>query len=917
MIEPVNSKSQLLSALESKLREPPFELRQAATVQEFRIASGDVRYLLEPKIRVAGHHDLRADMLVYDPVLGSLGLVEVADGTSTPGPWIESAVDRATYLRHLLLRELDASGGPSAPRALAVELVLVWASASASSGPLESSISDTLTKVARETAYLHSIGVNVLRHSPGPQGFLPQDLRRAFSWLLCWTKRWYGRQADPPTQSAQPSPGLASIRLENYRLRGRRILQLEPSARTHIVHGQNGSGKSSLVEALELISTGSVERIGKIADPSARQASYEAVIRNGDSTDKACVTLGFRGAADREYRIGRTDSPPSPLDEKMAAVSFRLDEEVMDRLSRGSDAERARLFLDGFFPEESPKLKTFDEKRVGFQQAWDGLTAPLRKVLEDLCRTQRPDLPVGEALARTFSEALGFLDVRQKRLTPGQMEVFVGVDLAVVRGLAPLSPELEKLLVAWPEHFPTPAQLPEALRQLDEIVEGMASAIGALRSHLDNAERLLTEFGGWVAEGKRCTRGRVDLLNACLESSALADLARKQRDVCATLVRANSLGWKTSRVEGASAWLDRVPADSDILQALEAAVVRLDAERQELQQQLLSTEQAMTADGLPREASDRRYHLSHAELASLDQVGGVLLRAGAGSGAEPPRLGHQLDAALRQDEPMSVANIVLGRSGWATELKARLEPLAQAIRAFPKRAGAGLRATARYETITGLRHLAREWCSAGDALSRTFLARIGASPAEAVDGPSDPLNPAINEVMALFTPARWMYQDIRISHQQQNDGGHDVSLLIADDTSGNTKASLRLNTAELNTFTLALFLVCVPKLRNPLNVLVLDDPLENMDELTVTTLARGLARLNRLRSAPRDLLIFLHSEDDVARFLHELPAALYRLPWLAAEGTQETTVRADRLESTVTDQLQTLDGLVEDTPRGN
>jgi hypothetical protein len=57
-----------------------------------------------------------------------------------------------------------------------------------------------------------------------------------------------------------------------------------------------------------------------------------------------------------------------------------------------------------------------------------------------------------------------------------------------------------------------------------------------------------------------------------------------------------------------------------------------------------------------------------------------------------------------------------------------------------------------------------------------------------------------------------------------------------------TRADVRLNTAELNVFTLALFLLCAVRLPNPLRLLILDDPLQNMDELTVATVVPSRSR---------------------------------------------------------------------------
>jgi hypothetical protein len=63
--------------------------------------------------------------------------------------------------------------------------------------------------------------------------------------------------------------------------------------------------------------------------------------------------------------------------------------------------------------------------------------------------------------------------------------------------------------------------------------------------------------------------------------------------------------------------------------------------------------------------------------------------------------------------------------------------------------------------------------------------------------------------------------------------------------------------------------------------MVLDDPLQNMDELTVTTLARGIAKVSRLWSDRWKLLLFFHGQEDRERFRREVPLATYLLPWFS------------------------------------
>jgi hypothetical protein len=149
--------------------------------------------------------------------------------------------------------------------------------------------------------------------------------------------------------------------------------------------------------------------------------------------------------------------------------------------------------------------------------------------------------------------------------------------------------------------------------------------------------------------------------------------------------------------------------------------------------------------------------------------------------------------------------------------------------------------------------------------------------------------------MALFTPARWAYEDIDLNYRPGMSDPEELGFRIGN----RAQAALSLNTAQLNLFTLALFLLCAIRADNPLGLLVLDDPLQNMDELTVTTLARGIAKVSRLWGERWQLLLFFHGQEDRERFRQEVPLAVYQLPWLSpVESSSETEIeiRADKIQ---------------------
>lgn len=93
-------------------------------------------------------------------------------------------------------------------------------------------------------------------------------------------------------------------------------------------------------------------------------------------------------------------------------------------------------------------------------------------------------------------------------------------------------------------------------------------------------------------------------------------------------------------------------------------------------------------------------------------------------------------------------------------------------------------------------------------------------------------------------------------------------------------------------------------MKKPLGLLVLDDPLQNLDELTVTTFARGLVKVTRLWDGSVQLLLLFHGRDDCERFLGEMPLAFYRLPWQSPEAGDSS----QQVEITAEDPRPVLEG---------
>lgn len=214
-----------------------------------------------------------------------------------------------------------------------------------------------------------------------------------------------------------------------------------------------------------------------------------------------------------------------------------------------------------------------------------------------------------------------------------------------------------------------------------------------------------------------------------------------------------------------------------------------------------------------------------------------------------------------------------------------------------------LRATMR--RLDDAYRVSREAQLVGAAVQESFIAKLASRDDEALG-----LVDALNELMALFTPARWAYEDVLLSYEEQGQVGR-LQFETDDKRGHRARADLRLNTAQLNVFVLALFLLCAPRVRNPLGLLVLDDPLQNMDELTVTTLARGLAKLLAVIPERWSIMMLFHGEGDLARFHDEITCGVYLLPWLTpTQRGRETTIGARSEDSRFHLPIQRLDRFV-------
>src|SRR5262249_58159672 len=111
------------------------------------------------------------------------------------------------------------------------------------------------------------MGVGVLDPTQ-QQAMSDAVLRRVFPWLLRATKKWFDRLAPASVAEWRRAIQPFELRLQDYRTAGQRTFHCDGSAWLNLVHGHNGSGKSAMVEAIELLLTNRIQRLDDAKEQS-------------------------------------------------------------------------------------------------------------------------------------------------------------------------------------------------------------------------------------------------------------------------------------------------------------------------------------------------------------------------------------------------------------------------------------------------------------------------------------------------------------------------------------------------------------------------------------------------------------------------------------------------------------------------
>lgn len=797
-------------------------------------------FLVSAHLRFAQHFDLAVDLLVYDRVLGTLGLVyQLRKKGVKLVDEVLARIDQATYVRHLMVTHPALENHLP----LTVELVLL-----AQDEPSHlHRIGNALRRVARDTpSFLEAVGVSLLLPRNGDERFPLSDLRRAFPWLLQATRAWYDTRSQ-----AMPAASLTAIELLNYRLPGWRKLALQPR-QVHLIFGQNGSGKSSLVEALELAVTGTAERLPGGVD-------YAEVIRNRGATGPARVILRFSDQTMIEREV-EAEGIPNPLHRDLRATGFRLDQQVIDRLTRDGDIQRAKVFLQSFFSAEHKDLLAYQRTLEVAERALSALPAAIK---EQLVSGRRDGEDPEEGVLRQ----LAWLEDQQSPLAPAVAAACLPLSAATLEVLGALSPELAQLHAAWGQLPPNVAEAAATLGRIDEALERLRGKLPEVLESLRIARDGLQRVEGWQATGN--VGASLDFLadlNDWLRRCALCDLAERHCQLLEALAEARQAGW-APEPDTVGPFVEPAVGAAD-LAGQRKQVADWANERDELFQRVMAA--APSGLGKAGRPSAEVVRPSRAQKERLDVAGEWLLRSASGANPQLP-LGQAIEQALRADSSVQAGDIAIGTSEWARPLLdrlARLEEAGRALRELGRPGGGG-----NFQALKEARSSYVDLRAAGGRVGQSFLRQLQGEPG----APGSSLVEALNELIAVFTPARWAYEDINLSYREGIAGDEELGFQIGD----RVQAALSLNTAQLNLFTVALFLLCAVRADNPLGLMVLDDPLQNMDELTVTTLARGLAKVSRMWGERWQLLLFFHGQEDRERFRREVPLAAYQLPWLS------------------------------------
>ncbi|MEM7390844.1 MAG: ATP-binding protein [Verrucomicrobiota bacterium] len=800
------------------------------------------------KLQVEQHFDLEPWLLIVDQTLGSVGLVYAFDEEQpnkipTIEKWVNRALEDGAYLHHLFNERVAHGSKKQFP--LFVEVILVLPANPETLAVVDTQLRDRMQR----GNHMHAVGINICRITE-PTGIPePREIERAFSWLMNAAYRWFHREvAENESEDEDRYVDIERLTLQHFRVAGERVWNPVKSP-IHLLHGSNGTGKSSLVEAIEFIHCGRIRRLG------AQTQRYRTILTNRTAAKKnrraevrikqSDLTNELKFIPDDDQQLSENSDPA--LQPDLHGDSIRLDQDLSDRLSRGSGADRAEIFMTAFFPGVGSRARSRRQNKIIAADkisAWTNLVPSM---------IDRPE--TDEALIAAYGHLL-----------PQQTSHDTTFHIASWLGLSEDTAQLFKSLDTVSSVSST-----EDLKELGPTLDAFLEESRRCRNHLSTIRSVIAFLQFQLEQGTEVKEATAvspeaykNLLDDWLETHATTEMWQKQFDIWSISSAAikNAGGLSEQKAENPTYGLTEYYYEDKELQ-----------EREEIlrDQTFLSEEKRESV---------------LAAFAALKQEHNEFNAIRGSRSAKAPELPRKaeldlLGTWLFPDEREALSSTLKHR-GPRVKIYGRFSP-----RRFIKE-------LTRAQTI--LETLNQHSWSHGEELIRVFLEALDAAQACAETDSrtirdfvkllkaGSPLEQAVNELLAVMTPARWAYEPLVFNYDDSTTTTS-MNINVGKDEA-RVNIGLSLNTAELNAFTLSLFLLCaVGQPGNRLRKVLLDDPLQNMDELTVTTVARAIARLVRLwQGHPKlkawELAIFLHSEDDVWRMEQDLPCATYQLPWL-------------------------------------
>ncbi|MBF0213392.1 MAG: AAA family ATPase [Magnetococcales bacterium] len=827
-----------------------------------RIEFGKTCFLRNKKLKIAKHFEIQPDFLIYISELNNYGLVWVVSEKNGKNldERLKEYLSQAVYVRHLLTDRNKNNDSKLICPPPPVHVVVVLPRESLSG------IAEFLRSLVNESEFFHTIDLHLLpwKKSETEKLFTEYDLEKAFCWLLSATRRWYRRLLEErksssvaSAPSSSPSDDRFFLRLEikNYRAMCGRILELSDKPELHLLHGPNGSGKTSLAEVIELCLTGRLERL------HSEKGRYLDVLRHSQGNEPIIKIMGKNKSTDFTVT---NNGIVEPLWKGSIAASFLLNQEVMHKLSMSGAEQRAKLFLEAFFPQEKTLL---DEHRNHLRY--------MKETLSTLPASLRGEFPLDatnlEKLVQQhilksfprFGENIIDNPALCLPLPADTIEILAKIDRAMQKPLAELNGN---------KSLPR-EEVQAHCKNLDDALQSLRNDNDNKIDGLNNAKTLLTRYDSKLLGGlgKEDSRIYAQRLNEWLEYSILSRWGEQRLKMAQGLAKAQR--WQ--------------PVSDDLLIAKEIfsldgaktdqlaqTVAIWQTKRDQIRKSLVETVEQPETQGKTDTIIQEKQPIlppTGKEINILNRVAEWIFPP------HPLPLGEFIRGTIQDDQVHSLEGIGLvgEKNGWAQELLRRIEELInayQTLNNFPSQK------YNLFDVMARLYEDSAELQKAEEKIKESFLSHLITRYRETEKDTGVSLNQALNELLALFTPGRWAYDPLILSLKEE------LATLQMETENPETKerhdAEFRLNTAELNQYAVALFLLLAPSLDNPLRLLVLDDPIQNMDELSTVALARGIGNIKRIMPDGWNLLMMFHGEDDMQRFTFEVEAAQYRLPWL-------------------------------------